>query len=79
MSLPSKNRFDPTLPIDSKGNLPSQVFRDYIAKLDALVVALSAGNLGPLVNAASDAAAAKAGVAINQLYRNGNTVHVRIV
>ncbi len=79
MTLPTKNRFDPTLAIDDKGNRPSQIFRDYMTKLDALIVALANGTAPKLVNAASDAAAARAGVQVGQLYRNGNVVNVRLV
>ena len=79
MTLPTKNRFDPTLPIDDKGNMPSQIFRDYMTKLDALIVALSKGTAPALVNAANDAAAARAGVGVGQLYRNGNAIQVRLV
>lgn len=79
MTLPSKNRFDPALAIDDKGNKASQNFRDYVAKLDALVAALAQGNAPGLTNAASDAAAARAGVAVGQIYRNGNVLQVRLV
>lgn len=78
MTLPPKNRFDPSLPI-TNGNSAAQNFRDYMTKLDALVSALAAGNAPGLVNAANDVAAAAAGIAVGQLYRNGNVVHVRLV
>jgi hypothetical protein len=51
-------------------------------KLDALVAALvtapSFQNVGPLVNAANDGAAATAGVKVNQIYRNGSVVQIRV-
>ena len=78
MTLPPKNKFDPGQPI-TQGNTASQSFRDYMTKIDALITAMSQGNTAGLVNAASDAAAATAGVSVGQLYRNGNTVHVRLV
>lgn len=79
MTLPAKNKFDPAQPIDIQGNAPSQSFRDYMTKLDALITAMSQGNAPTLINAANDAAAAKAGVAIGSFYRNGTVVHVRQV
>ncbi len=50
----------------------------YLAALDALARLLDGNVLGPLTNAANDAAAAAAGVPINGLYRNGNAVQVRL-
>lgn len=79
MSLPSKNKFDAQLPVASPAAPPTPNFRDYMVKLDALVTAIAAGNLPGLVNAASDAAAAKLGVAVGQMYRNGSAVQVRVV
>lgn len=79
MSLPQKTKFDPSFPITDNAGRPSQLFRDYMAKLDALVAAMAAGNAPPLVNAVNDAAAAAAGVGLNQFYRNGSIVMVRVV
>ena len=78
MSLPVKNRFDPSFGVTEKGDKPSQLFRDYMTKLDALVTAIAAGNL-PILNlstfvvAVDDAAAAAAGVPIGGIYRGTTT------
>lgn len=85
MTLPNKNRFDPTFGITEKGDKPSQLFRDYLRTLDALVSALAGGNTPPLVNigasgtlAANDAAAAALGVPVSGLYRDSvGVVHMR--
>lgn len=79
MSLPSKSKFDPALAIDDKGGKPSQAFRDYMAKLDALITTMTTGMNVALVSAANDAAAAAAGVQVGQLYRNGSVIQVRVV
>ncbi len=79
MTLPTKTKFDPSFPIVDSTGRPSQSFRDYMAKLDALVAALAGGNLGNLVVAANDAAAAGGGVGIGQIYRNGSVIMVRVV
>ena len=79
MTLPKKNRFDPQQPISDKGDKPSQSFRDYLSKADALLGALASGTApNNLVNAANDAAAARAGVPIQGLYRNGSVLQVRV-
>ena len=79
MTLPVKTKFDPSFPIvDGAGN-PTQLFRDYMVKLDALVAALASGNAPTLVNAANDAAAKSAGVAQGAFYRNGSILMVRVV
>jgi hypothetical protein len=66
--------------IDQDGS-PSLSFRQYMLTVDALLRAL-AGNLQgvpvQLTNAANDGAAAAAGVAIGQLYRNGSVVQIRV-
>ena len=79
MNLPTKTKFDPQFAIVDAGGKPSQSFRDYMAKLDALVSALAAGQAPGLVNAANDAAAAAAGVGVNNFYRNGSVLMVRVV
>ncbi len=79
MTLPAKNRFDPAFPITDQSGKPTQFFRDYLSKLDALVAAIATGTNVALVNAANDAAAAAAGVQIGQLYRNGSVIMVRVV
>lgn len=79
MTLPAKKNFNPTFPVTDKTGRPVQEFRDYISALDALVAALAAGGAPSLVNAANDAAAAKAGVPVGNLYRNGSQVNVRVV
>lgn len=79
MSLPVKNKFDPQFPIADVAGRPAQSHRDYLIKLDALVAALAAGNLPVLVNAVNDAAAQAAGVQVQQMYRNGSVLMVRVV
>jgi hypothetical protein len=80
VSLPQKNPLpQPSFPITGTGGVPAQSFAQYMAKLDALVAAMAAGNLPTLVNAANDAAAKAAGVGIGQLYANGSVLHVRVV
>ena len=63
-------------PQDGRLTVPTS---QYLQALDALVRQLAAGQTGALVNAANDAAAAAAGVAIGQTYRSGNVLQVRIV
>lgn len=79
MTLPTKSKFDPSFQLVGNDGRPTQAFRDYMTKLDLLVAALAAGNLGTLVNAADDAAAALAGVNVGQSYRNGSILMVRVV
>ena len=79
MTLPNKTKFDPSFAIVDKDGRPTQLFRDYLAKLDALVGAMAGGNAPVLVNAANDASAAAAGVAIGNFYRNGSILMVRVV
>lgn len=80
MTLPAKNRFDPQFPLVDKDGKPTQQFRDYLAKLDALVSAIAAGNhSAAIINAANDAAAQAAGVVIGQEYRNGSVLQIRVV
>jgi hypothetical protein len=57
---------------------PTTIFLLYMLSLDKVVRNLVAGTVGPLTNATSDAAAAKVGVPINGLYRNGNAVQIRL-
>lgn len=79
MTLPAKNKFDPQFPIVNNDGRPTQMFRDYLSSLDALVTALTTNASVSLTNAANDAAAAAAGVQIGQLYRNGSVVMTRVV
>lgn len=79
MTLPAKAKFDPLFPIVGKDGRPTQTYRDYLSKLDALVTAIATGMNTALVNAANDAAAAAAGVQVGQLYRNGSVIMVRVV
>lgn len=79
MTLPAKKTFNPAFPIADGSGRPVQQFRDYVSSIDALLAALAAGGAPALVNAANDAAAAKAGVAVNQFYRNGSVLQVRVV
>lgn len=58
---------------------PTQSFAQYMSALDTIVRALAQVDFGSLVNAPNDAAARAAGVAVNQLYRNGSSVHIRVV
>lgn len=80
MSLPDKSKFDPqfAIVVGSDGK-PSQTFRDYLLKLDALVTTLTTGANTALGNFANDAAAAAGGVQVGQLYRNGSAIQVRVV
>jgi hypothetical protein len=69
------------IPWIDKPGTPSLAFRQYFLTLDAVVKALVGGLFGApvqLTNAANDAAAAAAGVAIGQLYRNGSVVQIRV-
>lgn len=80
MTLSTKNKFDPQFDLVDDNRKPSQMHRDYMVKLDALVAQMAAGNLPtPLVNAVNDAGAAAGGVAIGALYRNGSQLMVRVV
>ena len=72
MSLPNKNRFEPSFPIADKDGRALQLFRDYMAKLDAVFATIA-------INAANDAAAAAAGVPVGSFYRNGSVIQVRVV
>lgn len=80
MTLPAKDKkFDPGFALVDKDGRPTQLFRDYMAMVDRLLAAVVAGNAPTLINAANDAAAAAAGVAIGQFYRNGSVVMMRVV
>lgn len=84
MSLPPKNKYDPSFAIGDPNVNPTQFFRDYMVKMDALVAAMAAGtlpnvNLALLKNAANDAAAARLGVSVGGVYRNGSVMMVRVV
>lgn len=80
MTLPIKTRFDPSFALVDPAGRPTQLSRDYLVKLDALVAAMAAGNLpANLVNAVNDAGAAAAGVLVGQAYRNGSILMVRVV
>ena len=50
----------------------------YVVALDALVRQLASGQVGTLVSAVNDAAAAQAGVPVGGLYRNGSQVLTRV-
>jgi hypothetical protein len=90
VSLPVKNRFDPSFGVTEKGDKPSQLFRDYMAKLDALVTAIAlassaGGNVSQLQNIGAsttlvnnDTAAAGLGIPVGGLYRDSvGVVHMR--
>jgi len=67
----------PALPwFDPRTGLPNDVFRNWCASVDRI---FRAGQLGTLVNAVNDAAAAAAGVPVSGLYRNGSTVLIRVI
>lgn len=86
MTLPAKDKkFDPGFALVDKDGRPTALFRDYMAMVDQLLTAISAGNAPTLVNigasgtlAANDAAAAAGGVPIGGFYRDSvGVVHVR--
>lgn len=85
MTLPTKNTFNPVFPIADRDGHASQIFRDYMSKVDLILAALLSGNFAnplnmtALTNAANDAAAAAAGVGVGQVYRNGSVLQVRVV
>lgn len=64
--------------LDRQAQMPESWIA-WFQSASALMKDLSANTLGPLTNAANDAAAAAAGVPINGLYRNANAVQVRLV
>lgn len=70
----------PNLRMVQQDGTPARAYVLYFPTLDAAVRALVAGNIGvaTLTNAVNDAAAAAAGVAIGQLYRNGSVVQIRV-
>jgi hypothetical protein len=78
MTLPTKN----PLPFPAVAWLNDQGRQDlaqYLTKLDALIVALAAGNAPTgIVNAANDVAARNQGVGIGKFYRNGSVYQVRV-
>jgi len=81
MATPQGPLPSPSLPWIDKPGTPSLAFRQYFLTLDAAVKALVKGLFGTpvqLTNAANDAAAAAAGVAIGQFYRNGSVVQIRV-
>lgn len=74
-----KPKPDPSHPwMDLGSGRPASPFADYIQTLDVLAKLLNVGVVGPLTNAANDAAAAAAGVPINGLYRTTNAVQIRL-
>ncbi len=80
MTLPVKNRFDPQFALVDKNGQATQVFRDYLTKLDAMVTAMPAGNApSNPVNAGNDSSSAPQGVVHRQFYRNGSLWQVRVV
>lgn len=79
MSLPTKTSFDPASTLIDQSGHATQLFRDYMVKVDQFLNAIRNGNAPTLTNAANDAAAAAAGVAVGALYRNGSVVQQRQV
>lgn len=65
--------------VDPSTGKPDLAFYQYMNTVDALLALLAAGTIGPLVNAANDAAAAALGVKVNGLYQNAGAVRVRLV
>jgi hypothetical protein len=57
----------------------TQPWSEYLLSHDTTVRSLAAGVVGPLINAANDAAAAAAGVPLQGLYRTANAVQIRLV
>ena len=57
---------------------PALAFFQYMKSVDTLLLALAAGNIGPLISASNDSAAAAAGVSIGGLYSNAGAVRVRL-
>lgn len=79
MTLPNKTKFDATFAlVTTSDGKATQNFRGYMAGLDALVSALASGAAPNLTNAASDIAAAAAGVGVGSIYRNGSVLMVRV-
>lgn len=71
---------DPALPwSDPATGRPTPPFAEYMQGVARVVVLLNAGTVGPLVDAANDAAAAAAGVPVGGLYRTTNAVQIRLV
>lgn len=60
--------------VDSSGK-PTQPFAQFMS---AFVAAMQSANFGSLPSATDDAAAAKAGVAVGQLYQNSGAVRIRL-
>lgn len=61
----------PSIPWVNQQGQPTQALIQFMT-------ALAAGNIGPLVSAANDAAAAKAGVPVNGLYQSSGAVRIRL-
>lgn len=71
---------DPGLPwINPATGRPSEPFAEYLQGVARLAVLLNSNVVGPLTNAANDAAAAAAGVPIGGLYRITSAVQIRLV
>ena len=60
-----------TIPWVDESGTPTTQFGPFM-------VLFAGGNIGPLVSAANDAAAAKAGVSIGQLYQDNGSVRIRL-
>lgn len=63
----------------TEGVYLERTWLEYFDAVDRIVRLLTASNLGPLIAAANDAAAAAAGVPIGGLYRVGSAVQIRVV
>jgi hypothetical protein len=87
MAIP-KGLPPPNIPWIEKDGKPSLAFRPLKTMMDGLILGFFGAATflqqtppatpGTLINAANDAAAAAAGVAVGQFYRNGSVVQIRV-
>jgi hypothetical protein len=69
----------PDLPlVNPRDGRPTLPWAQYLPRLQSVVAQLAAGQPGELINAANDAAAARAGVAVGATYRNGSQLMIRV-
>jgi hypothetical protein len=80
MTTKTSQQTPPTARWINQDGTPSLAFFQYMKAIDILLAGLANGSvIGPLTNAANDAAAAAAGVPIGGLYRATNAVQIRLV
>jgi hypothetical protein len=60
-----------------KNGVPTLIWRQYLISSDAVLRGIAGATIGPLTAAASDAAAAAAGVPVGGLYQTSGTVKIR--